>query len=272
MNATTLRPLRDLRMTDADQVGGKAASLGELLAEDVRVPDGVVLTAGRRDAIRRRAPGAARRWRRGRWATARSRSAPAASARTASIVRLPACTNRRWTSLSTGLAEAADRTPGQRWWQPTSPATPRVGNGADAGVAVIVQRMVHAAAAGVALTADPITGDRRLPSLPPSEAPATDWSQARPWATSGSSASGAATARRRTESAIDAGRPWRSPPRRVASPTRRNTPQDVEWAIDDDGTLWIVQARPMTALPPQVSWDPGAPGASRDSSDWRVDR
>jgi pyruvate,water dikinase len=38
-------------------------------------------------------------------------------------------------------------------------------------------------------------------------------------------------------------------------------PQDIEWAIDGDGTLWILQARPMTALPPDVSWQPPAPGA-----------
>ena len=54
--------------------------------------------------------------------------------------------------------------------------------------------------------------------------------------------------------------------RRIA--TERNRPQDVEWAIDNDGTLWILQARPMTALPPQVSWEPGAPAPSRDSSAW----
>ena len=43
-----VRRLQDVRMADVAEVGGKAASLGELLAAGVRVPDGVVLTAGRR--------------------------------------------------------------------------------------------------------------------------------------------------------------------------------------------------------------------------------
>ena len=43
--------------------------------------------------------------------------------------------------------------------------------------------------------------------------------------------------------------------------TARGVPQDIEWAIDADGALWILQARPMTALPPDVSWQSPAPGA-----------
>jgi pyruvate,water dikinase len=42
---TALRRLSDVRLTDAPEVGGKAASLGELVAAGVQVPDGVVLTA-----------------------------------------------------------------------------------------------------------------------------------------------------------------------------------------------------------------------------------
>jgi phosphohistidine swiveling domain-containing protein len=42
------------------------------------------------------------------------------------------------------------------------------------------------------------------------------------------------------------------------------TPQDIEWAIESDGgsgwRLLLLQARPMTALPPEVSWDPPGPG------------
>src|SRR5207342_2113389 len=72
---------------------------------------------------------------------------------------------------------------------------------------------------------------------------------------------GAATARRSPERAIE-GRQARQiadEARRIA--VARGTPQDIEWAIDGDDTLWIVQARPMTALPPDVSWEAPARGA-----------
>ena len=45
MTSTTLRHLRDLRAADAAQVGGKAASLGELFAAGFAVPEGFVLPA-----------------------------------------------------------------------------------------------------------------------------------------------------------------------------------------------------------------------------------
>jgi phosphoenolpyruvate synthase/pyruvate phosphate dikinase len=37
-------------------------------------------------------------------------------------------------------------------------------------------------------------------------------------------------------------------------------PQDTEWAIDDAGTLWLTQARPITTLYPQPTRTPPAPG------------
>src|SRR5919106_4039463 len=45
MNSTAVRRLRDVRMADAAEVGGKAAGIGELFATGAHVPDGVVLTA-----------------------------------------------------------------------------------------------------------------------------------------------------------------------------------------------------------------------------------
>ncbi|MGO4146291.1 PEP/pyruvate-binding domain-containing protein [Paenarthrobacter sp. YAF11_1] len=37
-------------------------------------------------------------------------------------------------------------------------------------------------------------------------------------------------------------------------------PQDTEWAIDDEGKLWLTQARPITTLYPQTTRTPPVPG------------
>jgi rifampicin phosphotransferase len=41
------------------------------------------------------------------------------------------------------------------------------------------------------------------------------------------------------------------------------TPQDIEWAVADD-RLWLLQARPITTLPPAIPvvWESPEPGAS----------
>ena len=67
--------------------------------------------------------------------------------------------------------------------------------------------------------------------------------------------------RRNTEAAIDRRQALQVAGEAVRIATARGVPQDVEWAIDADGALWILQARPMTALPPDVSWESPAPGA-----------
>jgi rifampicin phosphotransferase len=140
-----------------------------------------------------------------------------------------------------------------------------------AGMAVLVQVMVPADAAGVAFTADPLTGDRDEvvisavrglgERLVAGQATGDQWIVRH----------GQARRTRATEQAISADQA-----RQVATLARRvhiylGSPQDLEWAITTDpsgsdgadgveGGLWLLQARPMTALPDPVDWTPPAPG------------
>ncbi len=115
-------------------------------------------------------------------------------------------------------------------------------------MAVLVQRLVSATAAGVAFTANPVTGDRgetvvsavrglgdRLVSgqVSPDE-----------WLIRADSI----VASRNREGAVNA-----AEARAVADLAQRveaffGSPQDIEWALAD-GTLFLLQARPITALP-----------------------
>jgi phosphohistidine swiveling domain-containing protein len=119
--------------------------------------------------------------------------------------------------------------------------------------------MVRPVCAGVAFSADPITGDRdttivtatggladRLLSgqLPGDE-----------WQISG----GKARLVRSPEGVLG-----KRLARRVARVTADiaqefGSPQDVEWAWDGH-ELWVVQARPITGLPDEMDWEPPAPG------------
>ena len=145
-------------------------------------------------------------------------------------------------------------------------------NDAVAGMAVLVQPMVPAIAAGVALTADPVTGDREAvmvtavrgvaERLVGGESTGDQWRVIGP----------AATAERVVEDAVTADQAVA-----VAALARDveqlfGVPQDVEWAIEptepidsdrpgDRGwRLVLLQARPMTALPDPVSWTAPGPG------------
>ncbi|WP_315987649.1 PEP/pyruvate-binding domain-containing protein, partial [Actinomadura sp. HBU206391] len=115
-------------------------------------------------------------------------------------------------------------------------------------LAVLVQRMVPAEAAGVAFTANPVTGEREevvvsavrgLGGRLVSGAACPD-----EWVVRGD----AATCGAHPEDAIDAAQV-----RSVAELARRveaheGVPQDIEWALAE-GELFLLQARPITALP-----------------------
>ncbi len=262
-NGTTPMPaaarrLDGIRLTDAPEVGGKAASLGELIGSGVRVPAGVVLTAGAaeltagerssllRDSVAELGGGpfAVRSSGIAEDGTDHSYAGIYESMLNVDADDLLAATDRVVASASDARAAAysASRNRHER-------------------LAVIVQHMIQPAAAGVVLTADPISGDRSLlvvtavrgagDRLVSGDAIGDEWAVR----------NGQATIRRHPEDAINQAQAVQVAQEAMRIASDRGVPQDVEWAIDAEGTLWILQARPMTALPPDVSWDASAPGA-----------
>jgi len=256
MSLEAVRQLRDVRMADAAEVGGKAASLGELLGAGVRVPEGVVLTARAADMT----------------ADDRRTLVHAAAADLGTgpfAVRSSGIAEDGAEHSYAGIFESVlnvspDEVPAATERCLESAHAARVAEYGPAGsgrMAVIIQRMISPAAAGVVLTADPINGDRHSCVVTAvrgtGERLVSGAALGDEWVVSG----GQATVRRRPEHAIDRRQATRvaDEARRIAA--ARGSPQDIEWAIDADGLLWILQARPMTALPPEVSWQSPAPGA-----------
>jgi rifampicin phosphotransferase len=134
-----------------------------------------------------------------------------------------------------------------------------------AGMAVLVQVMVDPIAAGVAFTAHPVTGDRSqtvvaaVPGL--GDRLVSGETTGEEWIVTADQ--GAALTRHSSD-----GRPVVTA--RQAEAVARlamrvvdrfgGQPQDIEWAIDHQRQLWLLQARPMTAVPEPVSWKAPGPG------------
>ena len=261
MTATATRSatainLADVRMADVAQVGGKAASLGELIAAGVRVPEGIVLTAGFSDLTAQERESVVR-------ASTRDLGPGPFAVRSSGIAEDGS--DRSFAGMFESVlnvhAEELDAAVERCLMSGRGSRLAEYGSADDGRMAVIVQRMVDAAAAGVALTADPINGDRGSCVITAvsglGEQLVSGAASGDEWVVKGATA----TARRQPGHAIDRRQAIQvaTEARRIAN--GRGVPQDIEWAIDADGALWIVQSRPMTALPPDVSWDAPAPGA-----------
>ena len=117
--------------------------------------------------------------------------------------------------------------------------------GADTGVAVVVQRMVDAAHAGVLFTADPVSGRRDRWVLELVEGLGEGL-------VSGEVQGERTVYDRWGRLQEGEGFPQQS---ELLDGARRLTaelgvPVDIEFAVDRDGVLWFLQGRPVTALPP----------------------
>ena len=140
-------------------------------------------------------------------------------------------------------------------------------NTSDGGMAVLVQRQVEARAAGVAFSADPVTGDDVAivsaveglgDTLVAGEVTPEDWRV---------DADGTCHLVHRPREVLSESDVARIGDlvRRVASDLA--VPVDIEWAISTDGELWLLQARPITALPRRPRFEPPTEGTwEKDTS------
>ena len=241
---------------DREAVGGKVAVLADLLSAGFAVPPGFVVPAAAQDdpGLQERLADAARRLGADQFAVRSSAVAedlPDASYAglyetylNVPVSGLGEAVHRCFAAAESDRVTAYQRRHGAR----------------TAAMAVLVQVMIDAVAAGVAFTAHPVTGNREQAvvtavsglgdPLVSGDETGEEWTVTTA-ATLTRPGPGAALAASQAEAVAVLAR-------RVAH--RYAAPQDIEWAIDSEGRLWLVQARPMTALPDSVSWTPTGPG------------
>ncbi|HEX6345803.1 PEP/pyruvate-binding domain-containing protein [Umezawaea sp.] len=269
MTSTLLRSLDTVGLADVGDVGRKSAVLGELRAAGLPVPEGYVLPAevldrllasGRTDALE--LPGDVVEE---LDALALRLGGTAVAVRSSAVEEdLPGVSYAGQYETVLDVAGAGDLIAAVRTcW--ASAFSDRVATyqgtralGAGRRIGVLIQHMVPAEAAGVAFSANPVTGDRNevLVSavrglgdrLVSGQSTPDEWSVRDGVAVLASGAERAITAE---QAALVADLAQRIE-------LRFGAPQDVEWAIAD-GTLWLLQARPITALPdPPPDVPPGS--------------
>lgn len=252
-------------------LGSKAATLNELAAKGFRVPPGFVVTAEAGERLGSRFAGelaeAADRTGPGPFAVRSSAAAedlPGASYAGLYETFLNVERGELHDGIRRCLASAAHgRVAAYKSARGTS-GQPETGVPA---MAALIQQMVQPVAAGVAFTANPLTGNRSESiinavqglgeSLVAGDAIGEEWIIRDQEATCTRNA-GILTAAQALEVAGLA--------HSVAA--HAGVPQDIEWAIDADGVLFLLQARPMTALPDPVDW--AAPGKGMWSRNFRL--
>jgi rifampicin phosphotransferase len=252
LDSSAIVSLDQLTRADYAQVGTKAANLAELRHVGFAVPDGVVITGdGEVDlqavaAVLGQGPLAVRS---SAAAEDLGDASFAGQYETVLDVRGPAALREAIQAVRTSAGGI--RTDHYRASRGISDA---------AAIAVLVQRMLRPQAAGVAFTADPLSGSRDQVVITAGrglgERVVSGDSIADEWVVRDDSAE----CRRSIESALDAEHALAiARLARAVEAHMNGKPQDIEWAIQDD-RLYLLQARPMTALPEAVDWTPPSPG------------
>jgi phosphoenolpyruvate synthase/pyruvate phosphate dikinase len=261
----SLRPLSELRAADAEQFGAKSANLGELIAAGLPVPPGFALssTATELDA-------AVAAWQGlGEPPVAVRSSAIGEDGAEASFAGLQ--DTYLWVQGADALREAIGRCRASLQNPEAVAYRERMG-GPPPAMGVTVQAMVDAVVSGVMFTCNPVSGD------PSSVAINASWGlglavvggEVTPDEYRVSKVTGEVLHRGIGPKQVEYRRGADGPQRREVDPERRDAPcldderlaglvelgklverhfgghQDVEWAIDPAGSLFLLQARPVT--------------------------
>ncbi|MEV0591108.1 PEP/pyruvate-binding domain-containing protein [Nonomuraea cavernae] len=286
---TLVAPLRAFGRDDLAQAGGKGANLGELVREGFPVPDGFVITTAAYDLVagghdtrahfeRVELPAELREAIATGYAALGGGPVAVRSSATAEDLPGAAFAGQQDTYLNVvgdeALADAVRRCWGSLWGERAVAYRHRLGIDSDeVRIAVVVQRMVEAETAGVLFTADPVTGDRARIVVDASsglgEAVVSGLVTPDHYVLDAAGEVTAYTPGRREvvirgaagggvvrESGADAsgerlpGEALRELARLAGEVAGHfGRPQDIEWAYAG-GRVMLLQARPMTALPP----------------------
>lgn len=266
MSTSIVKPLAAVRATDVGFSGGKGANLGELLVAGFPVPDafivGVSAYKGAVAADPRAAPSGVVR-------DAIVANYRALGKDVAVAVRSSAVAEDGVTASHAGIYETVLNVAGSTQlldavrlcWTSASSSRARRYRGArdleseDTGIAVVVQLQIASASAGVAFTVDPVTGRTDRLVLESARGPGE------------SVVSGLVTPDRIVVDkrsldimTMELGSQDSTSPTLSEKQIREiaryavqieqwyGSPQDIEWAFDEQGRSWILQARPITAF------------------------
>ena len=279
-----IAPLTDFGRDDVASAGGKGANLGELIHAGMPVPEGFIITAaayaaavqpldlrladrlGADDSTSIRAdveaavmPANLRTEIADGYAALGGGLVAVRSSATAEDLPGAAFAGQQDTYLNVvggaAVIDAVRRCWGSLWTERAIAYRKRLTiDPEDVGIAVVIQRMINAEVAGVMFTADPVSGDRKTIMIDASRGLGE------------AVVSGLVTpdhyrlddqGRVREFQPGDLDRTQRLPDHVLVELARLGLavaqhlgrPQDIEWAYADD-QVWLLQARPMTALPP----------------------
>ena len=224
--------LEDVRKEDVATVGGKAANLGELIGIGMPVPEGFVISdpVDIFQNIRK---------------SYRELGAEFVAVRSSGIAEDGAkasMAGQHDTYLHCGESDLVKRID-DCWLSANNPRAVayREENGiTEDRIAVIVQRMIDPLYSGVLFTADPVTGDRNAMEM--------EWVMG----TGEKLVSGEATPAstqwlKHFMPAVPKGSQC-LPHLALEIEGHFGCPQDIEWCVDKEYKLWILQARPITTL------------------------